>query len=113
MILSSHLCLLTDGSWGRFPVVRVDSRGVVESLELCPDGPEEIGGMIFRCGVMVCGLPADFVGLASSGRDFFAEHVGRFAVAPGRGPVAILEGGDLSSLVGLFSRWNPPFNTHI
>lgn len=107
MILSSHLCLLTDGSLGRFPVARVGLGSVLESLELFPDGPEEIGGMVFRGGVMVCGLPDGVASLTFSGRADFAERMKPYAAAVGAGPVAVLTGCDLNTFVGSFAVWRP------
>lgn len=107
MILSSHLCLLTDGSLGRFPVARLGEGSVVEGLELRPDGPEETGGMVFRGGVMVCGLPAGVTSVACSGREDFARRLAGYGVAVGRGPVAVLTGCDLGSFAGVFRVWRP------
>lgn len=107
MILSSHLCLLTDGELGRFPVARIGCGSSIESLELCPDGPEEIGGMVFRGGVMVCGLPSDAVSFNFLNRDDFAEKMRPYAVAVGAGPVAVLSGGDLNTFSGAFTVWRP------
>lgn len=107
MILSSHLCLLTDGSFGRFPVARVGADFSVESLELCPDGPVEIGGMVFRGGIMVCGLPDGAASLQVSGREDFARMMRPYPVSVGSGPVAILYGCDLNTFSGVFSVWRP------
>ena len=92
-------------------MVRVDRRGVVESLSLCPEGPEEIGGMIFRRGVMVCGLPEGFTATSFDGRDDFAARMARFRVMPGAGPVSVLSCADLSTLRGGFSLWLPDYYT--
>lgn len=107
MILSSHLCLLTDGLLGRFPVAKVGSGAILETLELFPDGPEEIGGMVFRGGVMVCGLPDGVNALQFEGRDDFATRMRPYAAAVGAGPVAILYGCDLNTFSGVFSVWRP------
>lgn len=107
MILSSHLCLLTDGSFGRFPVVRVGAGSTVESLDLCPDGPDEIGGMVFRGGIMVCGLPDSAASFRFSGREDFARMMRPYPVSVGAGPVAILYGCDLNTFSGAFSVWRP------
>ena len=109
MIISSHLCLLTDGSFGRFPMARLGKGGVVESLDLCPDGPEEVGGMVFRGGIMVCGLPADFRSEVFEGKNDFSARMRQYAVRPGGGTVSVLCGGDLTTLRGAFSRWQPDF----
>lgn len=107
MILSSHLCLLTDGQIGRFPVVRTGEGLVVTRLDLNPDGPEEIGGMVFRGGVMVCGLPEGVSVVQSSGREDFVRQMRQYAVAVGAGPVAVLTGCDLNTFSGVFSVWRP------
>lgn len=104
MILCSHLCLLTDGSWGRFPVVWVGGGGRVERLRLCPSGPVELAGMIFASGVMLCGVPAGFAPFVSTGRGDFARQMSRFGVGEGRGEVCVVRGGDLNTLRGEFSR---------
>ncbi len=109
MILCSHLCLLTDGSCGRFPVAHIGPDGKIVKFELCPDGPEEIGGMIFKGGVMVCGLPDDFCGLSSSSREDFVKKLSGFGLAEGGGVVSVLVGGDLSTLTGTFIKWQPDF----
>lgn len=109
MILCSHLCLLTNGSWGRFPVAHIGPDGKITKFGLCPDGPEEIGGMIFKGGVMVCGLPDDFYGMSSSGREDFARKLSGFGLREGDGVVAVLVGGDLSTLTGTFVKWQPDF----
>lgn len=107
MILSSHLCLLTDGSFGHFPVARVGAGGVLESLELCPGGPVEIGGMVFKGGIMVCGLPSGVPSLTFAGRDDFAKRMRPYAAAVAKGPVAVLTGCDLNTFSGAFTVWRP------
>lgn len=107
MILSSHLCLLTDGSFGRFPVARIGAGGTVESLDLCPDGPDEIGGMVFRGGIMVCGLPDRVMPFQVTDREDFVMKMRQYPVTVGTGPVAILHGCDLNSFSGVFSVWRP------
>lgn len=107
MILCSHLCLLTNGSLGRFPVAHIGADGAITNFELFPDGPEEIGGMIFKGGVMVCGLPDDFHGLTSSGREDFLNKLSDFGLTEGGGRVSVLVGGDLSTLTGTFVKWQP------
>lgn len=104
MILCSHLCLLTDGSWGRFPVAWVGGDGRVDRLLLCPSGLQELEGMVFAGGVMLCGVPAGVVPFVSSGRDDFARRMSRFGVGVGRGEVCVVRGGDLRTLCGEFSR---------
>lgn len=104
MILCSHFCLLTDGSWGRFPVVWVGGDGRVERMRLCPSGPAELAGMTFAAGVMLCGLPVDVVSAVSAGRDDFAARMSAYGVGVGRGGVCVLQGGDLNTMCGEFFR---------
>lgn len=102
MIISCHLCLLTDGSYGRFPVAEVDDEGRVKSLTLNPDGPQEIGGMIFVGGVMLCGVPDDVVSLSATSRHDFVNQMKAYGVAVGRKPVSVMRGADLNSFRGTF-----------
>ncbi len=104
MILCSHLCLLTDGSWGSFPIVWLGGDGRVERVRLCPSGPVELAGMTFVSGVMLCGVPADVVSVVSSGRDDFAGRMAGHGVGVGRGAVCVMQGGDLNTMCGVFSR---------
>ena len=103
MIISSHLCLLTDGSFAHFPIAEVDDvTGVVVSLRLCPEGLEEIGGMTFVGGVMLCGVPSNVSGVTCSGRDDFARQMAAYGVMPGHGPVCVMRGADLNTFCGSF-----------
>ena len=63
--------------------------------------------MIFKGGVMVCGLSDDFHGLLSSGREDFVNKLKGFGLTEGGGPVSVLVGGDLSTLTGTFVKWQP------
>ncbi len=102
MIISSHLCLLTDGSFAHFPIAEIDEHGVVVSLRLCPEGLEEIGGMTFVGGVMLCGVPSNVSGVTCSCRDDFARQMAAYGVHPGHGPVCIMRGADLNTFCGSF-----------
>ena len=107
MIISSHLCLLTDGLLGRFPVVRTNGAGEIISFDILDGDFEEIGGMIFRGGVMVCGVPGDFVGITAVGKEDFVRQLSPFALCEHAANIAVLSGGDLQSLSGSFSAWRP------
>ncbi len=103
MLLSSHLCLATDGSLARFPVVSIDDASKrITSLSLNPDGLQEIGGMMFKGGVMLCDLPDDVTGVTSSSREDFIRQMLPYAVNVGRSNVCILTGADLNSFCGTF-----------
>ncbi len=102
MIICCHLCLLTDGSWGRFPIAELDEGGVIRSLRLCPDGPEEIGGMTFVGGVMLCGVADNVSDAEVKGRADFASQFGGNGVGVGRGPVCVMRGADLNTFCGTF-----------
>ncbi|MCI5776061.1 MAG: hypothetical protein MR215_00270 [Bacteroidales bacterium] len=102
MIISCHLCLHTDGSFGRFPVAEVDSDGRVKSLTLNPEGPQEIGGMIFAGGVMLCGVPDGVRGVSATSREDFAQQMSAFGVEVGRGPLCVMRGADLNTFCGSF-----------
>ncbi len=99
--------MLTDGSVARFPVVRTNAAGVIVSLEIPDGGLEEIGGMIFRGGFMVCGVPDDFKGITAADRDDFLRQLSPYALREGVGDIAVLSGGDLQSLSGSFAAWRP------
>lgn len=102
MIISSHLCLLTDGSFAHFPVAEVDESGTIVSLRLCPEWLDEIGGMTFVGGVMLCGVPSDVSGVTCSSREDFASQMAAYGVQEGRGPVCVMRGADLNTFCGSF-----------
>lgn len=104
MIICCHLCLLTDGTWGRFPIAEVDDGGAVRSLRLCPEGPEEIGGMTFVGGVMLCGVDDNVLGAEVRSRSDFARLFRDNGVGVGRGPVCVMRGVDLNTFCGTFRK---------
>lgn len=95
-------------------MARIDERGQLLSVSLNPDGLEEIGGMVFAQGVMLCGLPANAAVTASSRADF-ASAMSDFAIGqlkdgeviPAKGKVMILSGADLNTFSGTFVAADP------
>ncbi len=104
MIISSHLCLLTDGSYGHFPLVELDSNGVITSLRLFPDGLPEVGGMRFVQGVLLANVPDNVSSVTSSSRHDFARQMSPFALAIGRSHLCAMHGVDLNSFHGSFAK---------
>lgn len=104
MIISSHLCLLTDGSYGHFPLVVLNDNGLITSLRLFPDGLPEVGGMRFVPGILLANVPANIHGVSSSSRLDFARQMSPFALAIGRSHLCAMQGVDLNSFRGSFSK---------
>ena len=99
MKLSSHLCLLTDGSLGRFPTADIGPDGSVVSLRL-HDVLEEEAGMVFVGGIMVGSasrLPREIeVRGAADLQDKLRGH----GVGVGCGDIGVLTGINLLTLEG-------------
>lgn len=53
MRYSSHLYIRTDGTLGRFPIIEVDSKGVIVSILECGDTLSEMSSTRFFSGVII------------------------------------------------------------
>ena len=99
MKLSAHLCLLTDGTLGRYPTVETDASGKVVSLTL-HDVLEEEAGMVFVGGIMVCDASKLPGHLAVQGAEDFAENFKGHEVTIGCDDIGVLTGINLLTLEG-------------
>ena len=115
MKLCSHLCLLTDGTLGRFPTADIDAHGRIASLTL-HEVLEEEAGMVFIGGIMVSnahGLPRE---TTVSGADDLRNKLKGHEVSAGSDDIGVLTGinllslegkGRLSPIVGMLSQGAP------